>query len=375
MFSVTQRIKTVTQPRGGYLKPSAFESISFNDNCVLHDAENIHPSLIGIAVDYMTRFLTGTEKETAFSISLTGAKLISQESNAIKLLNRITGVDDTSIINACKLAGYDVCFRAGVYNYKPVEGINPDCNTIENIRIMINRSIAFFNEYGPVIENGITFVGGYTNLVSSGDADFITSDTLWDFKVSKQKINSKQTLQILMYYVMGIHSTNSNLSNITKLGFFNPRLNIVYLINTCDISAETIKIIENDIIGYNGNDSRLIEQLKQDKKSSENPANTPINQKQKSNDEPIIKPVTYTVTDLMKMFNCSRHMIMKYYSEQGLPLTKKGNRYQITDRALKSWIELRKKRIAEEKRRKTIATVLTLIGCIVFIALVFAWSK
>ena len=39
--SVTQRIKQITQPRGGYLKPSNFEKKEFIDNEVLNE-ENIH---------------------------------------------------------------------------------------------------------------------------------------------------------------------------------------------------------------------------------------------------------------------------------------------------------------------------------------------
>ena len=41
MASVTQRIKQITQPRGGYLKPSDFEKKEFVDNEILKE-ENIH---------------------------------------------------------------------------------------------------------------------------------------------------------------------------------------------------------------------------------------------------------------------------------------------------------------------------------------------
>ena len=52
---------------------------------------------------------------------------------------------------------------------------------------------------------------GYTKIVNAGDGDFLTKDTLWDFKVSKSKIDRKQTLQILMYWIMGKHSGKKNL--------------------------------------------------------------------------------------------------------------------------------------------------------------------
>lgn len=48
---------------------------------------------------------------------------------------------------------------------------------------------------------GFTFKGGYSPIVTAGDGDYLTKDTLWDFKVSKKELNSKHTLQLLMYYI------------------------------------------------------------------------------------------------------------------------------------------------------------------------------
>lgn len=94
--------------------------------------------------------------------------------------------------------GYDVCFRAGIIGYRPVKEIMPDAPTIENIRTMVNRCLNFWEEYGPVIVDGFTFEGGYTDIVSSGDGDYLTRDTLWDLKVSKEAPKNKYTLQLLM---------------------------------------------------------------------------------------------------------------------------------------------------------------------------------
>lgn len=44
-----------------------------DDGITLNENENIHASLVGLAVDYMTRFMMGAQKEEAFSISLKGA--------------------------------------------------------------------------------------------------------------------------------------------------------------------------------------------------------------------------------------------------------------------------------------------------------------
>lgn len=157
MYSVTKRIGMIKQPRGGYINKKNLTVIQLDDGITLNEGENIHASLVGLAVDYMTRFMMGAESEEAFSISLKGAMTLdlftgdkkqSSMKNAVKLLANIEGLDKKSIINACKLAGYDVCFRAGIMGYRPVEEINPDADTIENIMIMINRSLSFWKEYG-----------------------------------------------------------------------------------------------------------------------------------------------------------------------------------------------------------------------------------
>lgn len=117
MYSVTGRIAVIKQPRGGYIKPSQFKEISINDNCVLNENENVHGSIIGITVDYLTRFALGTNKEDAFIISLLGADIAEQHGRedyvdaANMFLNNITGLDDKSIISACKLATFDVWYR------------------------------------------------------------------------------------------------------------------------------------------------------------------------------------------------------------------------------------------------------------------------
>ncbi|PWX27537.1 hypothetical protein, partial [Clostridium perfringens] len=205
MVSVTQRIKQIKQPRGGYIRPKEFNITILDDNIKLNEKENIHSSLVGLAVDYMTRYSIGTPINEAFKISIMGASIIGESKFAQKLIEEIEGLDDNSIVNACKLVGYDVCCRAGIIGYKPVQNINPDKDTIDNIRYMIKRSLKFIEIYGPIIKDGFTFEGGYTNLVSKGDGDFLTKSTLWDFKVSTKNPTNAHTLQLLMYYLMGIN--------------------------------------------------------------------------------------------------------------------------------------------------------------------------
>lgn len=265
MASVTARIREVKQPRGGYIKPSQFEEIVYIDRVEL-GKENLHASIIGMTVDYLTRYLMSGDVNDAFKISILGyssrtirlgKEIIKKDRkkkiDIVSLINQITGLDDESIISASKACTYDVWYRAPdcAMTVKGAEETIPDMETIKNIRTMVRRSLKFWEEYGPITVDGFTFEpNGYTQVISCGDGDYLTADTLWDFKVSKSKPRSRDTLQILVYWIMGLHSGKGEYAGIKKLGIFNPRLNLVYLLNTDTIPLEVIKEVEEKVICY-----------------------------------------------------------------------------------------------------------------------------
>ncbi len=349
MASVTQRIKEIKQPRGGYINISEFEIKTFNDGKTLNEEENIHASVIGMVVDYMTRYTMGTEKKEAFKISIMGSVCAEKlgNKNAIKefkeYFDKINDLDNESIINACKVVTYDVWYRnpmAAPLAKGPAD-INPDMKTIENIKVLINRSIDFWNNYGPIKADGFTFEnGGYTDIVDSGDGDYLTEDTLWDFKVSKTKPKPDNTLQILMYYIMGKRSGKKEFESIEKIGLFNPRLNTAYIKKVRDIPEEVINEISYDIIGYNKNNKSM--ELDNNKK--------------------------YEMAELMKLFSCTRYKIMKLYSERGLPLKKEKNKYFIYEQELKMWIE-------EQKRIQKQRMIISIVFVFAFLIIMFIIFK
>ena len=300
MSTVTQRVREVKQPRGGYLKPSVFEKKVFYDGNTLLENENVHASIMGMVVDYMTRFLISGDVYDAFQISglgysvrqaILGGEMSDCDSNLIWVLNncgiknisaakrkaieiadgensicelikRIKGLDDDSLIAACKATTYDVWYRVGAAARlaKGAKDNNPNADTLQNLRILIQRTVSFFNEVGPIVSDGFCFAEydennkvcktGYTKTVTNGDGDYLTKDTMWDVKVSKRELNKNYTLQILMYYIMGVHSEMDLFKNIENIGFYNPRQNTMYKLNVKEIPEETISVIERDVIGY-----------------------------------------------------------------------------------------------------------------------------
>lgn len=250
MVSVTQRIKQIKQPSGGYLPVKTFTVTTLDDSQALNPEESIAASLVGIAVNYLSRFMDGTAVEEAFEISLLGARAMMMEAKVFGLLDYVKGLDDLSIIKACQLAGFDSAFRAGPLFYRPVESIVPDQATIANIRNMVERSLSFFKAFGPVTADGFTMEGAYTATITTGDGDFLTKDTLWDFKVTTSKPNKDHTSQLLIYYLMGRRSIYPEFQTIEKPGIFNPRQNTIYQLPISEISDQVIKEVETDVIGY-----------------------------------------------------------------------------------------------------------------------------
>lgn len=332
MASVTQRVKEVTQPRGGYLPIKNFSKEFLQDESVLNTTENIHASLVGLVVDYLTRFMQGASVDDAFHISMMGAVRIGMHKKASLLKSQITGLDDLSIISACKLAGFDVCFRTSVSSYKPVENIMPDEDTIHNIRIMVKRSILFFEKYGPVTCSEPTFEGGYTDTIDCGDGDFVAANTLWDFKVSKTSPTSKHTLQILIYYIMGLHSKHEYFQDIQHLGFFNPRLNIVYRCEISSISPNIISEVENTVIGYS---------------STQSPVDIPDEQSEQPDLE--IKQ-EYTVSEICSHTGLSKNRIYSEIRSGRLKAEKKKNKWSISRENYYNYLQLL-------KREETIRTI------------------
>lgn len=350
MANVTQIAHKTKQPYGGYLPMKYFEKEVFDDGITLYETENIHSSLVGIAVDYLTRFVMGDSVDNAFRISSMGAYNVGMLDKASALKSNITGLDDISISSACKLAGFDVCYRASKSSYRPVEQINPDACTIENIRTMVLRSITFWDNYGPIVWSGPTFEGGYTDTVKTGDGDYLTNDTLWDFKVSKTTPNTKHTLQLLMYYIMGIHSFHDHYQTVQYLGFFNPRLNTVYRCSVDCVSAETIDEIENNVICYGVSLNTKLE--------------VKTNQVKQSQSDKI---KTYTVSDICNATGVKKSKVYKDIRDGYLDVHKIGNKYCILEEDYLPYI----KKIKTQQKIAIGLLIATIIGMTAFFAFVF----
>ena len=250
-MAVTTRIRMVDQPPEGLLPLSLFGRTPLPDRAALHprSMETVAPDIAGLYVDYMTRIAMGAPKRVAFRIPLLGARLVGQGKYAESLLSRMVDFAFPSARAACLLLDFDAASRRGPQYWRPRRMV-PDAATYFNLTRMVARSRVFLDEYGPGVWEGFDFEGGYTDRITSGSGDFLTGDTLWDFKVSGYPPNPRYTLQLLIYWRMGLHSVHPEYQSIRRLGFFNPRRNEVWLLDVDRITPELIDWTDRELIGY-----------------------------------------------------------------------------------------------------------------------------
>lgn len=262
-YSIDEIVNIVSQPTGGYLRPSSFEKYIEDDRKRLN-VESIPSSITGIVVDWLTRFIMGIPKNEAFEVdrlrynfnmvSLDIVTCFGEDDipDLDFLLSEIVGLDETSIRAACKIVAFDSWYRKPVTSLKvdnPLD-ITASPGTVSNIAIMVFRCLNLWSKYGPILMHGFSFDGGYTDKVSSGVGDYLTDTTIWKFNAYRYKPLARHTLQLLIWYIMWKHSVNSEYMDIRRLGVINPRRNIAYIYYVDDISLELIELVEKDIIGY-----------------------------------------------------------------------------------------------------------------------------
>lgn len=252
-MSVTNRIKVCPQPYGGYINPSTMNIASFAGNEIDTEGLNCSPGLVGMCVDYMTRFLNGTTLPDAFKISLNGANVVGKTEIAYSMLKNINGINDESVRNAYKLVQFDVYARNISYllanGYHEPSDIN--LKTIDYIKELMQRTHWFFTEKEKIVLNGIYYNGdAFGKYIVSGDGDYLSTDTIWDLKSSKNPPSKDDTLQVLIYYLLGRHAHMPQFDSVTKIGIFNPILNKAYTYDINKIDSKVIEEIEKNVIGY-----------------------------------------------------------------------------------------------------------------------------
>ena len=222
----------------------------FSDEKSLNDNENVYPGTIGSVVDYLTRMVITGDKNKAFEISMLFKKLPFFANHtdswvcnhADTLLEKITGLDDLSIIRACNLVCFDLIIRTNYADF--LKGYNQCANlppedyksTVENIRIMVERCEKFLQSrcFKPVTG----FVVCYEGL--HGDGDILTDTEIWDIKTSREQLSLADKIQVLLYWYVGLNTKGLDFSKISTLGIYNPRMNYSWELEISQIPEDLI---------------------------------------------------------------------------------------------------------------------------------------
>lgn len=146
MVSVTQRIKQVKQPRGGYIHPRDFTVTDFEDDTQFNKTENIHAITVGLAVDYLTRYLLGALKEEAFKTSLLGAHTLDIVTEKIKSLEQ-RNVDELNTGYKSFVNSIDEIRNTGDIKLESLEDLNQEIDIFSaNLKSLKERSQSFISQ-------------------------------------------------------------------------------------------------------------------------------------------------------------------------------------------------------------------------------------
>lgn len=233
MRLISRYVKEIKQPKGGLVPVKYMEQIKFDDGKVLGDEENIGPGLIGTTVDYVTRKLLLPSLDADMTAYLEGSRQVRRYDTAEAYLNEIKNLSDKSLDAAIRFCGFDVINKASIQYYTDIEKLRPNKQTLENVRVMVQRCFDFFEKAGPIANHGVAV----RKLGFFGAVDYVTQDSLYDLKTTKNRITSKDVLQAVIYGKL--------VSKCKRVGIFNPRQNIAYVLDMATLSPETNKALED----------------------------------------------------------------------------------------------------------------------------------
>lgn len=254
-MNVTTAIKYINQPRGGYIKHGDFTETWFSghrvDSMIDTGVENLHPTITGLVVDYLTRL--NYDKNGAgwvFHISVLGMTLQRLGSEKIdSLINTIENTEylsDDMIKTAVHLVNYDTVVRAG-YPVSEDSIKMPDEITINHIRQLVKRSIIYLDKVG-LKECDLHFDKcAFSDVVTKGDAGFMSDTKLIDMKVSKgHRVTKDWSMQLYIYYLLAKRSNIHIYHNISHIAIYNPRLDVEWSLKVDNIDNEIQGIIQNE---------------------------------------------------------------------------------------------------------------------------------
>ena len=285
MNSVTKAIRDIEQPVHGVLPLNKFRVHDIGGEVIV--CGKIPPIIVGKVIDSMLHITIRANKEKLFKSSINGynkriehfarqfsygnsfefeAKRIEQEDgmfNVYSLINRLDGY-----IKEFKFYELAICLSLihqydawdsqfwHMSNITSIASSRPQYYTKGDTRKIVqlykralNWLCSIMNKDNVIFDYKF-YPDGYTQNVKYGVGDFVCNNTLFDLKCIRENPTSMHTLQILTYYVMGLHSNNKLYKDIKRIGIYSPIQNKLGYVGVNEIPKNSIEFVENNILRY-----------------------------------------------------------------------------------------------------------------------------
>lgn len=240
-------------PLSKIVSTSKFQKISYHSDNIgslaLED-ENISYTSTGTLIDFLTRMIVLNDNN-ALGISLRGlAEMANKQQKAgylykaamFKTLTKDTEIDELNddVFNL----GLDICaweqaIRGGHYVSPQAY---PNETTIIHYKIMLKRAKAYLEKIGNIIRTG--YVSATKNGLISGDGDYLSPDTLIDFKVSKFTTMQPNWVRQLFLYRVLLRDELVSPDQIKKLMIYNPRRDEGFLLDLTQINPNILDFVK-----------------------------------------------------------------------------------------------------------------------------------
>ncbi|MDO4220188.1 MAG: hypothetical protein Q4D22_03095 [Candidatus Saccharibacteria bacterium] len=267
-------LKKGIQSRGGFIHPKDMAESSFDEDkfslytyaqLVETSYIGIPPSSLGTLFDYLLRtemyISSGVETMDAimnsFFTSVKGATRVNEFDKVRDLMINLYDCYNRKKENyrkivslAVQLVRYDTAFRSGYFdpNEKPYKVAEEEASIID---YMLKATQIYLMTHEKITRLGVSFNAIGAKNCAPSDADLLGEDALIDIKLIRKEPTSQHTLQLLLYYIMGLHEYHDEFVGVKYLKVLNPRKGKIYSYDIAKIDIDTLKHVEKNIMGYN----------------------------------------------------------------------------------------------------------------------------
>lgn len=230
---VRGRAEQASQPRGGLLPLARFDRIELGGVPLTLNTETGNSGTIASAVELLARWDLAEDPRantTAYDAALEAIRAVRRGEHTESGPGRVAAMARQWNEN------YDA--------FEEMEWLDSEDDsdeTFAHINEMRARVSRWFERFGRPVRPG-TWAVNSERFHLDGHIDFVTADTIWDLKVSVTAPSSRDVLQLLLYWV-AFCDDPENVYEITHLGIYNPRMDIVWRIAVAAVPPDVIATV------------------------------------------------------------------------------------------------------------------------------------